>query len=227
MESKEIYSLYLKAYDTILPKTRCYQELVQETVSALESKKLILDAGVGTGLVTMQLDSPERTIYGTDINEDMLQKAKEKVQTIAAEGRILLSQQDIKSLNFTDGFFDGIICLNVLYHSYDYITPLREFARLLESKGTLVVSGPNTRFNSIIFLEKLSTEFSQRSDYQQYRTDLELVMDSTRLLSRKSMKHFLDAERMVQVLTEIGFSQILTAHNRAYYGNSYFVAAQK
>ena len=223
----EIYSIYAKAYDAILPKTRCYQELVQETVSALEGKKTILDAGVGTGLVTMSLNHPGRTVYGIDINESMLAKAAEKVKQNQAGSRVFLSLQDINDLSFPDAFFDGVACLNVLYHTYDYRTPLKELARVSKNGAVLVLSGPNLRFHRENFLTHVLEEFAEKEDPRQYCPDLGIVVESTLKLAKTRIKHCISAEKMAAVLQEIGFHQIITAHDDAYYGNSYFVAAEK
>lgn len=222
-----IYSAYLRAYDVILPQTSCYQELVRETVSALQGKKKILDAGIGTGLVALALDSADRQIYGVDITETMLRYSAEKIQKANAKSRIFLSQQNIFSLNFPDQFFDGLACLNTLYHSYDYRTPLQEAARVAQNDAVFVVSGPNTRFNSELFLEKVISEFAQKENPQQYCPHLGLVIEATLQLSRKKMKHFLDSWKMAEVLRELGFKEVLTARDDFYYGNSYFVVARK
>lgn len=224
---EEIYSSYLRAYDTILPQTSCYQELVRETVSALQGKKNILDAGIGTGLVSLALDSAERQIYGVDITETMLNCSAEKIQEAKAEKRIFLSNQNISSLHFPGQFFDGIACLNTLYHSYDYRTPLQELARVAQDDAVLVVSGPNTRFNTELFLEKIISEFAEKENPQQYCPHLGIVIESTLHLARKKMQHFMDSWKMAEVLQEVGFREIEVAHDRAYYGHSYFVVAVK
>lgn len=227
MSLEELYSSYLLAYDQILPLTSCYQDLVRETVSALRGKTKILDAGIGTGLVAAALDSPDRKVYGVDTHEAMLRCSAEKVRQAQAQNRIILSRQTIFSLDFPDRFFDGIVCLNTLYHSYDYRTPLRELARVAQDNAILVVSGPNMRFNSELFLEQVILEFAGKENPQQYCPHLGLVIEATLNLSRKAMKHFLDAEKIAEVLQEVGFTDIPVARNDFYYGNSYFVAAVK
>lgn len=222
-----IYSQYLRAYDRILPITSCYQELIKNTKKALRGKVKILDAGVGTGLVTIALDRSGRTIEAVDINPLMLNEAKKKVQEAKAQERISLSQQDIATLPFSDNYFDGVVCLNVLYHTQNYISPLRELVRVAGRDAVIVLSGPNTGFHSESFLECILQEFAGKENACQYQADLDIVVQATKELAGKGMKSFVDAGKMAEVVQKVGFQQIITARNDLYFGHSYLVVARK
>ena len=114
----------------------------------------------------------------------MLAKAAEKVKQNQAGSRIFLSLQDINDLSFPDAFFDGVACLNVLYHTYDYRTPLKELARVSKNGAVLVLSGPNLRFHRENFLTHVLEEFAEKEDPRQYCPDLGIVVESTLKLAK-------------------------------------------
>src|SRR6201995_5061734 len=68
----------------------------------------VLEVGVGTG-ISLPLYSPNVRIFGTDISEEMLKKAKRRV----AEGNLKnvegLSVMDAEKLEFPDNSFDVVM----------------------------------------------------------------------------------------------------------------------
>lgn len=49
---------------------------------------------------------------------------------------------DGKKIPFSDNFFDGILCTEVLEHVLDLEIVLREFHRVLKPEGILLISIP-------------------------------------------------------------------------------------
>jgi len=50
---------------------------------------------------------------------------------------------DLKQTDFADGFFDVIICTEVIEHIHDYSLVLDEFKRILSPEGILIITFPN------------------------------------------------------------------------------------
>lgn len=98
----------------------------------------VLEVGVGTG-ISLPLYSPNVRIFGTDISEEMLKKAKRRV----AEGNLKniegLSVMDAEKLEFSDNSFDVVMAQYVVTAVPNPEVALDEFARVLRPGGELII----------------------------------------------------------------------------------------
>ena len=98
----------------------------------------VLEVGVGTG-ISLPLYSPNVHIFGTDISEAMLNKAKQRV----AEGRLKniegLAVMDAEKLEFPDNSFDVVMAQYVVTAVPNPEVALDEFARVLRPGGELII----------------------------------------------------------------------------------------
>jgi phosphatidylethanolamine/phosphatidyl-N-methylethanolamine N-methyltransferase len=98
----------------------------------------VLEVGVGTG-ISLPLYSPNVRIFGTDISEAMLNKAKQRV----TEGRLKniegLAVMDAEKLEFPDNCFDVVMAQYVVTAVPNPEVALDEFARVLRPGGELII----------------------------------------------------------------------------------------
>jgi phosphatidylethanolamine/phosphatidyl-N-methylethanolamine N-methyltransferase len=98
----------------------------------------VLEVGVGTGISLPQYASHLR-IFGTDISEAMLRKAKRRV----ADGRLKnvegLAVMDAEQLEFPDNSFDVVMAQYVVTAVPNPEAALDEFARVLRPGGELII----------------------------------------------------------------------------------------
>ena len=98
----------------------------------------VLEVGVGTG-ISLPLYSPNLRIFGTDISEAMLKKAKRRV----IEGRLKniegLAVMDAEKLEFPDNSFDVVMAQYVVTAVPNPEVALDEFARVLRPGGELII----------------------------------------------------------------------------------------
>ena len=98
----------------------------------------VLEVGVGTG-ISLPLYSPTVRIFGTDISEAMLRKAKQRV----AEGRLKniegLAVMDAEKLEFPDNSFDVVMAQYVVTAVPNPEAALDEFARVVRPGGELII----------------------------------------------------------------------------------------
>jgi phosphatidylethanolamine/phosphatidyl-N-methylethanolamine N-methyltransferase len=98
----------------------------------------VLEVGVGTG-ISLPLYSPNVRIFGTDISEAMLNKAKQRV----TEGRLKniegLAVMDAEKLEFPDDSFDVVMAQYVVTAVPNPEVALDEFARVLRPGGELII----------------------------------------------------------------------------------------
>ena len=109
----------------------------------ISNESLVLDAGCGTGLVTLALNKagylPKRTV-ALDLSFKSLGVAKEQFQDdkITNEKNIDIVQGNLLSLPFPDESFDVVFTCGAL----EYVPlgeGLRELSRVLKPSGTLVL----------------------------------------------------------------------------------------
>lgn len=115
---------------------------LKKVIDLIPKKKniKILDAGCGEGHLLFEvsklIDSSNK-LYGTDILDVALEKAKERVKGGS------FSLQNLESLNFKNNSFDVIMCTDVIEHIPNYKKVLSELKRVLKEDGTLIISFPN------------------------------------------------------------------------------------
>jgi SAM-dependent methyltransferase len=108
----------------------------------------ILDIGCGSGRHTSAAYQCQNvTAIGVDLNYDDLNDARERLglhDRLGEHGGGVwaLSAADVKQLPFRDGYFDLVICSEVLEHITPYRKAIREIVRVLRSGSNLVVSVP-------------------------------------------------------------------------------------
>ncbi len=69
----------------------------------------ILDIACGTASHALELERLGYDVVGSDVSEDMLDRAREKARK--ADSRIRLERQDMRSLDVGSGPFDAVLCL--------------------------------------------------------------------------------------------------------------------
>src|SRR5258707_493632 len=98
----------------------------------------VLEVGVGTG-ISLPLYSPNVRIFGTDISEALLKKAKQRV----AEGHLKniegLAVMDAEKLEFPDNSFDVVMGQYVVTTVPNPEVALDEFACVLRPGGELII----------------------------------------------------------------------------------------
>src|SRR6201994_80408 len=98
----------------------------------------VLEVGVGTGISLPQYGSHLR-IFGTDISEAMLRKAKARVDDLHLKNVEGLAVMDAEKLEFPDNSFDVVMAQYVVTAVPNPEVALDEFARVLRPGGELII----------------------------------------------------------------------------------------
>jgi phosphatidylethanolamine/phosphatidyl-N-methylethanolamine N-methyltransferase len=98
----------------------------------------VLEVGVGTGISLPQYASHLR-IFGTDISEAMLRKAKRRVNDLGLKNVEELAVMDAEKLEFPDNSFDVVMAQYVVTAVPNPEAALDEFARVLRPGGELII----------------------------------------------------------------------------------------
>ena len=98
----------------------------------------VLEVGVGTGISLPDYSRSTR-LFGVDISEPMLRKARERVSELELTNVEGLAVMDAADLSFPDDSFDVIVAQYVITTVPDPEAALDEFARVLKPGGEIVL----------------------------------------------------------------------------------------
>ena len=98
----------------------------------------VLEVGVGTG-ISLPLYAPNVRIFGTDISEAMLKKAKQRVAQSRLKNIEGLAVMDAENLEFPDNSFDVVMAQYVVTAVPNPEAALDEFARVVRPGGELII----------------------------------------------------------------------------------------
>jgi phosphatidylethanolamine/phosphatidyl-N-methylethanolamine N-methyltransferase len=98
----------------------------------------VLEVGVGTGISLPQY-APHVRIFGTDISEAMLDKAKRRVAELRLKNVEGLAVMDAEKLEFPDDSFDVVMAQYVVTAVPNPEVALDEFARVLRPGGEMII----------------------------------------------------------------------------------------
>lgn len=117
---------------------------------------MIIEVGCGMGHVLEEVASKITTknLFGIDISESWLEKAKQKIGNKAK-----LMYGFAEDLPFEDNSVDYVICSEVLEHIIDPKVALNEIKRVVKASGLIIISIPEERIinklKDIIYFFKL------------------------------------------------------------------------
>jgi phosphatidylethanolamine/phosphatidyl-N-methylethanolamine N-methyltransferase len=98
----------------------------------------VLEVGIGTGISLPQY-APHVRIFGTDISEAMLRKAKARVAELRLKNIEGLAVMDAEKLEFPDDSFDVVMAQYVVTAVPNPEAALDEFARVLRPGGEMII----------------------------------------------------------------------------------------
>jgi phosphatidylethanolamine/phosphatidyl-N-methylethanolamine N-methyltransferase len=97
----------------------------------------VLEVGVGTG-ISLPSYSKRCRLYGIDISEGLLAKARERAQTL--DNVEAIAVMDAEDLTFEDGEFDVVVAQYVITAVPNPERALDEFARTVRRGGEIIIT---------------------------------------------------------------------------------------
>lgn len=135
--SKDAFDKQAENYDQDIHgqhARRLYPFMLQEIIKAYGDH--VLDLGCGTGALMEQVyqECPQRTLYGIDLSEKMLNVAEKRMKDKA-----VLKLGDSSALPFPDLKFDIVYCNDSFHHYPDPEAVIAEVYRVLKFGGTFII----------------------------------------------------------------------------------------
>ena len=155
----------------------------------------ILEVGVGTGL-SLPYYSRNSRIFGIDLSEEMLRKARQKVADRQLSNVENLAIMDAEHLDFPDASFDVVVAHYVVNTVPHPEMALDEFARVLKPGGEMVLltrigAEAGLRRNIEHLLQPVVRKLGWRTEFsfERYRRWVDRTHDM-RLVERRPVPPF-------------------------------------
>src|SRR3989338_6407466 len=139
-ENKEYFNKWAHTYDKYLFRwfmKRAQQKSI-DLIDKMNFSALEVGCGTGEGLLMLK-EKTNGTIVGIDISEEMLKRAKEKLN----KRNINLKKANVESIPYNDETFDVVMSTESFHH---YVNPKRainEMKRVLKKGGDLIITDAN------------------------------------------------------------------------------------
>jgi len=208
----KFWNKYFQVYD-VLNMVIPYQELLDDLIKELDVKKgdLILDAGSGTGNLSIKLEKLGAKVIALDNNSEAIKRHKQK----NPNAEIVFHDLN-KPLPFKDDYFDKIVCNNTLY-LFDYVVVekiLTEFYRILKKNGICVLSNPKKRSNPFkIFFEHTKKGFKFNKFLASFSNICKLLKYNYIILKyNKNKKNlgFITTNKQEHLMRNVNFNKIFS-----------------
>lgn len=142
----------IKFFDKVAEKnhgdSHKHYEKALEWIESLNIKR-ILDLGTGRGdfIESLKKKYPQRQydIYGIDISENMISKAKSK----GIDAKFSVGESE--NIKFENNYFDLVVCINSFHHYEKPEISIKEIHRVLQDGGVLILGE--------IYLPKILAKF--------------------------------------------------------------------
>ena len=131
------YELYAPVYDFIFDWIFAPGRAAAIKQFGIKRGDSVLEVGIGTGL-NLPLYPADCHLTGIDLSQEMLDKAVERVETLAMPN-VTLKVMDATSMDFGDNEFDKALATYTISAVPDPVAVLREMRRVVKAGGTIVL----------------------------------------------------------------------------------------
>jgi phosphatidylethanolamine/phosphatidyl-N-methylethanolamine N-methyltransferase len=187
---QNIYARWAPVYDLVFGAV--FEEGRRAVVAAAErAGRRILEVGVGTG-ISLPYYSRASRVFGIDVSEEMLNKARERVNALNLSYVEDLAVMDAEELTFPNASFDVVTAQCVVNTVPHPEAALDEFARVLKPGGEIILlnrigaeAGPRLVFERLF--QPIATRLGWRSDFpwKRFADWLRSNSNELRLLERR------------------------------------------
>jgi phosphatidylethanolamine/phosphatidyl-N-methylethanolamine N-methyltransferase len=187
----EAYGRWAPVYDIVFgPVFRQGRRAAVKAAERIGGR--VLEVGVGTGLSLADYGKGTR-VFGIDISEPMLEKARKRVETLGLARVEALEVMDAEHLAVPDGSFDVVVAQYVVTAIPNPERALDEFVRVVRPGGEIILTtriGAETGLRGTLekWLMPLTTRLGFRTEFSWARYEQWAERSkSVRLLERRAL----------------------------------------
>ena len=116
--------------------------LLDEVFSRLRGDESVLDAGCGSGYLSLPIAAKltTGTVFCLDLSGEMLAGLERRAAKAGLDGRVRKVQAPAESSGLDDASMDLVVCNNVLHELSDAEACVAEWARVLKAGGRMFIS---------------------------------------------------------------------------------------
>lgn len=216
---KPVYLIWgPELFDKVWSSTSFNKKQTMLISEALSACSKILDLGTGIGNVAKRLVELGKTVYGADINKEMLNYASSKINS--SKFHPVLA--DVQKLNYSREF-DGVSCASNMAYFDDLKRILRVVHRALRSGGLFVICGYEA--NKMQEWARLTGKESKKAIENGKIVLNDKELQKLQLSQESSLKTIDSSKRTRSALRKAGFN--ILKDEKFYQGTCYFILAQK
>jgi ubiquinone/menaquinone biosynthesis C-methylase UbiE len=213
----KFWKKYFEVYD-VLNLVIPYQELLGRIVKELNLKggEKVLEAGSGTGNLSLTLKKAGAKVYNLDFSEAAISIHKRK----DPEAIIKLWDLNNLPLPYEDNFFDAIVSNNTLYNipRENRLAVIKDLKRVLKSGGEIVISNIHKNYRPIsIYFDTIKKNMKREGPIKTIGLILKMLIPTLKMfyynfLIQKEHKlkrqNLFDFEEQKKLLEKAGFVDI-------------------
>jgi 2-polyprenyl-3-methyl-5-hydroxy-6-metoxy-1,4-benzoquinol methylase len=116
--------------------------LVENLLKNTLRQGTVLDAGCGDGSLSIRLARKGFFVYAVDAAKEWCDTLRSRLTSLDLKDKIKVFCSPLEKFDFNPGFFDAVVCGEVLEHIDNDVEILNKFYSLLKEKGNLILSVP-------------------------------------------------------------------------------------
>jgi len=202
-----IYDEYSKTFEGKLHHEIEWEILLKSHLPENMDAK-ILDAGGGTGRITLPLAKMGYQITLCDVSSGMLDVAKEKLHNEGVQNRVKIKEADIASLPFPDESFDLVICLHGPLSIADSLKAAGELTRVMKRGGKIIVDA-HSRYWAVKNELRKNPDAALKLAKSELNHAYDIFGDWCRVFSQKELRELFEKNDIKVISTYGSFIETL------------------
>ena len=110
---------------------------VKRNINNLNDLGEVLELGCGTGYFTEAIVKNSKNVFATDLSEELLEKAKER---LGGNYKITFQKENCMNISFASNKFNTVFMANLIHIIEDPLKVIQECYRILKDNGLLIIT---------------------------------------------------------------------------------------
>ncbi len=223
IDEDSIWEEYAESYNIVVPHSNVYNELMSKVATHVEGNN-VLDVACGVGYLLKLLEKEERHLFGFDSSEEMIKHAEDKdikncqLRVLSVEGMGPVPEY---------ANLDTITCINAIYHWAEPISALENMFRALREGGKLVLSSIKPDFNLAALAEATKTDLLAQPNSDKLLVHYERMININAKIAANGVINLYHDNEILELLTKVGFHNVIYHDNDSYLRNNFLVVVEK